>query len=330
MENLKAERKIFFIAVNTGYTENGQPDSRFIDFYKERSGKGLHCAIVGNVAIPNGHGTNSSTPKLENTQPWRSVAESIRSEGSLAGIQLSTTWEGYKGNKKFITSSPEQEIINYKKIASSFDAPYIKAQFNSLKEATKISVDCGFNHIQLHAAHGYFFNLVLDRRLSRHHELAEDSVHHWLTEIIPRDIETSIRISSITGAKQFDTPENPALEHLINLPFDYHDISEGFYNIDKKLIYPSLDRLLSARLDRTKNLALKFQNRKIIASGKSLAFRKDDLPQNIHIGICRDLIANPNFLLDLSNGCKNKMKCHYYSREKTALICGLWSQSSSE
>lgn len=324
MEHPSTDRHIFFLAVNTGYTNYGTPDSRFLDFYAERSGKGLHCAIIGNVSIPHGHGTNRSTPQIKNLAIWQEIAKAISDKGTLPGIQLSTTWEGYSGIRKFITKTPEEEIASYKKIASEFEEPHIKAQFRALNDATKIAIDCGFKHIQLHAAHGYFFNLLLDSRFSKHHQLATELTHCWLDSAVPRDIETSVRMSTLTGANQFDSIESAFIDGLINLPFAYHDISEGFYNIDKKLIYPSLGGILADRIERTKNIALRNPNNRFIASGKSFALTKDKLPANIHIGVCRDLIANPNFLIDQHNGCKNKMKCHYYSRGDSAITCGLW------
>lgn len=321
---LNTDRRIFFLAVNTGYTKNGIPDNRFLEFYAERSGNGLHCAIVGNVAIPNGHGTNVNTPKIERLTIWKEIAEAISDKGALPGIQLSTTWLGYNGNKGFISKTPEEEISNYKRIASSFEQAHIRAQYRSLEDATKTAIDCGFKHIQLHAAHGYFFNLLLDSRFSKHHQLASELTQHWLGNTIPDGIETSIRISTLTGAHQFDSIESSFIEDLTSIPFDYHDISEGFYNIDKKLIYPSLDEILAARIERTKTIALRNPNNSFIASGKSFALTKIELPKNVHIGTCRDLIANPNFLQDQHNGCKNKMKCHYYSRGKSTITCGRW------
>lgn len=319
-------RKIFFLAVNTGYTHNGTPEQRFIDFYAERSGKGLYCAIVGNVAIPNGFGTNSTTPRMENTRIWNKLAEEISKKGTLPGIQLSTTWENYIGAKSFIARTPAEQLDSYRHIASNFNKDYVIKQFSSLSEATNIAIDSGFKHIQLHAAHGYFFNLILDNRFSNHHELAIDLTQEWVKSTGQSGIETSVRLSSLTGFSKFDSIQNSFIRDITEIPFSYHDISEGFYNINKQLIYPSLKKILTARLDRSINIALKHPKNKFIVSGKSYTLRQDTLPPNIHIGICRDLIANPNFLLEQDKGCKNKMKCHYYSRGYSSMSCGQWKQ----
>jgi NADPH2 dehydrogenase len=322
-------KKIFFLAVNTGYTKNGVPDRRFLDFYSDRSGKGLHCAIVGNVAIPDGFGTNSSTPRIENRKIWLALAEAISSKGSLPGIQLSTTWENYAGAKKFLTNSPAEQLDHYRHTASKFDQNQIKSQFLSLKKATDIAINSGFKHIQLHAAHGYFFNLILDNRFSKHNDLAIDLTQDWLESIRSSKIETSIRISTLTGADEFDKENSSFLEKLTEIPFNFHDLSEGFYNINKRLIYPSIENILAERINRNINIALKHPHRNFISSGKSHALTQNDLPNNIHIGICRDIIANANFLQDKNNGCKNRMKCHYYSRGSSAITCGTWNKNST-
>ena len=322
-------RRIFFLAVNTGYTNDGTPDRRFLEFYSERSGGGLHCAIVGNVAIPSGFGTNSNTPRIEINPIWREIAGAISNRGTIPGIQLSTTWEDYVGAKSFMAKTPLEQLANYKYIASKFDDDHIKAQFLSLETATKIAVDSGFRHIQLHAAHGYFFNLILDNRFSHNHGLAQELTRKWLEFTGQAEIETSIRISALTGAENFDLKQSTFLEEIVKIPFDYHDISEGFYNISKKLIYPSIHKILSDRIERSLDIAVKYPENNFIVSGKSRILKLESVPGNVHVGICRDLIANANFLGEQERGCKNKMKCHYYSRGDSFMTCGQWGEGRS-
>jgi hypothetical protein len=39
------DRLVFLLGVNTGFVTGGAPDYRCIDFYRQRSSPGLHCAI---------------------------------------------------------------------------------------------------------------------------------------------------------------------------------------------------------------------------------------------------------------------------------------------
>jgi NADPH2 dehydrogenase len=188
-----------------------------------------------------------------------------------------------------------------------------------------MAVKAGFRHVQLHAAHGYLFNLLIDRRLSAHADLATKSIEAWAKELASIDVETSLRFSMWSGHPflDLDTGDKFA-DEIAAMPVNYIDASVGFYNIDKRLIYPSTPTLLSARVTATLAIANRHPSANLIMSGMSNRAWDDLLPNNIHIGICRDLIANPNFLQERANGCKTCMKCHYFSRGAENLTCGLW------
>src|SRR5262245_42138047 len=61
----------------------------------------------------------------------------------------------------------------------------------------------------------------------------------------------------------------------------------------------------------------------VILSGRASA-AVNDLPHNVHVGLFRDLIANPRFLYDRSQGCQDSGKCHYHSRGAKSVICPRW------
>ncbi|MHC8337633.1 hypothetical protein [Pseudomonas sp. HLT2-19-2] len=326
MKTSKNNKNIFFLAVNTGFTDHNQPNDAFLEFYESRSGNGLYCSIIGNVAIPNGHGSNNSTPIIENNPIWRKIAKSILNKQTLPGIQFSTTWPNYIGELTFIAKNQKDQLDNYKKISSSFDSNYITTQFQLLESATKIAIDSGFQHIQLHVAHGYFFNLILDHRFSKYADLGLELASNWLLQNKKNGIETSIRASMSTGADEMDSTDSFSDNPILTLPTDYFDLSAGFYNINKRLIYPSTKTILETRYKDSLNIAKQNSNIKFIISGKSQALFSSDLPDNAHIGICRDLIANENFLSERIHGCQNKMKCHYFSRGKNKLTCGMWKK----
>ncbi|WP_417425891.1 hypothetical protein [Hoeflea sp.] len=111
---------------------------------------------------------------------------------------------------------------------------------------------------------------------------------------------------------------------VAELSFDFVDLSSGFYNIDKRLIYPARPDYLESRLQESLAVGLRHKNRLFIVSGRALMHDFEAIPDNIHIGICRDLIANPNFLQEVDDGCRNHSKCHYYSRGERHITCGRW------
>ncbi len=318
-------RKYFFLAVNTGLVSEQLPDRRCRDFYAQRSGHGLYCSIVGNVVIPEGFGSNQNTAMISNSSAWGLLAKSIEAEGAVPGIQLATAWLGYRGMRNFVASSTNNEIAQYRAVAASYSTEEISNLFLALQHGTDLAVEAGFRHVQLHAAHGYLFSLVIDRRICALAYIALAAIDDWAYRLNKAGIETSLRFSLRTGDPSFDAAgNNEFLDTISSLSVSYLDVSSGFYNVNKRLIYPSLAPILLARRDETLALALRHRNARFILSGKSAHVPEASLPTNVDIGICRDLIANPNFLRDRDEGCINLMKCHYFSRGAPHLTCGRW------
>lgn len=318
-------RKIFFVGLNTGLVTNGLPDSRCCDFYARRSGHGLYCCIVGNVVIPAGIGTNKNTAEISNSAAWHQLAAAIRSNGALPGIQLATTWDGYSGQRKFVAALPANEIARYRKIAGEISGEDVERLFLALHTGTRLAIDAGFRHIQLHAAHGYLFSLLVDERIYSHAEHVIAKIVEWAKSVRAYGAEVSLRFSLKTGDAAFDGADGHEFSgRMAALPMNYLDVSSGFYEIDKRLIYPSLGRVLDERRRETFELAARHSDVQFIYSGKSARVPAMELPQNVHLGICRDLIANPNFIDSPEIGCVNSMKCHWYSRNKDNIECGRW------
>src|SRR5262249_26142235 len=113
---------------------------------------------------------------------------------------------------------------------------------------------------------------------------------------------------------------------IARLPFDYVDLSSGFYSVDKRLIYPARPDVLAARLSDSVALASRHPGRRFILSGRAMRHNWAELPLNMQLGLCRDLIANPKFLQDPTNGCRNHGKCHYFSRGEDRLTCARWTE----
>lgn len=325
MSNYKGSRKYFFLAVNTGYVTNRLPDQRCYDFYVNRSKHGLHCAIVGNVVVPGGIASNDVCAEISNSDEWRRLALGIAEQGALPGIQLSSAWHGYRGMKAFLPHPGEDRISEYRQIAASMTPADVRTMFSGLDCGTELAIQAGFRHVQLHAAHGYLFNLMVDHRLSPHSDLALDLIHKWATNLKSADIESSLRFSLYSGDSSLDDQgQNQFIDTVANLPVGYLDVSAGYYNINKRLIYPTSTDLLAARHSATLELAAAHPKASFILSGKSTAFFNSTLPDNVHIGICRDIIANPDFMKERSSGCVNSMKCHYFSRGQSHITCGRW------
>jgi 2,4-dienoyl-CoA reductase-like NADH-dependent reductase (Old Yellow Enzyme family) len=327
--NLSAiERRFFFLPVNTGYVQNSLPTDRYIEFYEARSGHGIHCVIVGNVVIPGGFASNYACAEISDSEAWKHLTAAIKAKGARAGIQLSTAWEKYQGIKQFVPSSGYDPVSEYRAVLADTSPKEIAQVFENLRRGIELSVYAGFTHIQVHAAHGYLFSLLLDKEFCQYSELALAHLDWIAAELNSTNIESSIRISLTTGDKGVDQNRSEVISKILGLPFTFFDISFGFYNINKHLIYPSTKYLLKKRLALSLALAAQFPDKQIIISGKSIALWHTPLPDNVHIGIGRDLIANPNFLRDRTTGCTDCMKCHYYSNSELQLRCEKWESGN--
>ncbi|MBB1367616.1 hypothetical protein H5154_14630 [Pseudoalteromonas sp. SR44-5] len=317
------KKQSFFLAVNTGFVSNGLPDEDCIEFYKARSGKGIGCSIVGNVVISGGYATNNVCSMISKDKVWVTLATSITNNGSIAGIQLSSTWPDYTGNKKFVATQHQNPIEDYKVAVSQLSFLDIELILTNLKNSIEISIDAGFKHIQIHAAHGYLFSLLIDPFFSKHSEYFLGNIDKIAGNLKSRKIQSSIRFSLLTGSQKLDKNRSPLIERIMETKFDFFDVSFGFYNINKNLIYPETNSALKSRRLKTLELAKKFPNRNFIISGKVKLSELHNFPDNIYLGVCRDLIANPNYILQSNFGCLNCGDCHYYSKGKSRLECGV-------
>lgn len=324
-----SNKLVFLLGVNTGFVTDGVPNARYVEFYRQRSSPGLHCAIVGNVVIPGGYGSNQSTPSIDSNPVWASVADAIRKRGSLPGIQLATAWEGYEGARKFLSANTAEVIGRARELVCSLRGTGVDQILNSFEAGAAIAVDHGFAHIQVHAAHGYLLSLLIDQRINPNSRHVEDRLGILADFLRRQGVESSIRISMRTGDAQFDASGALLLQDRIAaLPFDFVDLSSGFYNVDKRLIYPARPEVTAARFRESLDAVLRHPSRRFIVSGR-IAQRTSELPQNAHVGLCRDLIANPHFLAEPENGCRNHGKCHYYSRGGEHVTCPRWSETTS-
>lgn len=320
-------RRIFFVGVNTGYAREGEPTEEFVSFFEARSSPKLHCSIVGNVVVPGGEPTNSGTAIISASSVWRDLATRIARRGSIPGIQLASTWPGFVACSSFRPRDSAAGIERARALINDMSRSDVTSILRSLEAGSRMAVDAGFRHVQLHAAHGYLFNLLLDDRLNRQANEVRLEIADWLRRWNSAAVETSVRISLRSGDAALDGVNTDRfLDALASLPASYLDVSSGFYAVDKRLIYPARKDVLIERHAQTCALAKAHPSRAFIASGRILESGVD-WPSNVHFGVCRDLIANPHFLDDFKNGCENRGKCHYFSRGAPSLTCAKWHQS---
>ncbi len=323
---LSKDRLAFFLGVNTGFVTNGTPDRRYVEFYARRSSPALHCAIIGNVVVPGGFGSNASTPIMGPDPIWSTVAREIDLGGSLPGVQLATAWEGYRGVRRFFSADGGEVIEHARALVRSIDRATTQRLLDSFEAAAQMSIDHGYRHVQVHAAHGYLPSRLVDDRINPGAAAFRDGLALFAERLGSMGVESSIRVSMRTGDHAFDAAGSRDFMGAISaLPFDFVDLSSGFYNIDKRLIYPARPEILAERHDESASVAATHPDRDFIVSGRVFDVA-GTMPGNAHIGLCRDLIANPRFLEEPGKGCRNHGKCHYYSRGASHVTCPQWAE----
>lgn len=325
MHALQKNKKIFFLPVNTGYQCKNLPNTRCIEFYKERSSEELYCAIVGNVVIPNGYPSNEYCTFISDHTVWQELSQAIKDKGAKPGIQLSSSWPSYAGIKAFKISNTSKAISSYKTILKDVTLNQLKDVIENLTAGIQSAITAGFEHIQIHAAHGYLFCLMIDPEFCKYENFVQEEFTKIALSLKQQEIESSIRFSLLTGDKDSDSNRLTFITNLCQLPFDFFDISSGFYNINKHLIYADTDDICSERLKLSVELAKKSKDKRFILSGRSIGLKTNDLPENLEIGICRELIANPKILSNGNFECKECGKCHYYSNNEEFLQCNNWN-----
>lgn len=332
----------FFLApINTGFSSNGLPDDRLIDFHKNRSGNGIGVSYVGNVAIDKEFITNENTLYLVNESDrlaWETLAKTVLNMGSVPGIQLGCRVSSIKPMR---TSFINNYINEYVKKASeefcSFSHMLIDSIIQKYIESAMIAYNLGFKVIQIHAAHGYFLSLSLSQAFNKRTDKYGDKIGilkliiDGIRKKIP-DAVLDVRVSLIEGIKGKDIELEEKCElisKIFEMDIDIISISNGIYNIDKYLIYPDSN----AEHGLYENYGIKFSQQypsKIWnIAGNIYDIQKLEGLQvpNLTYSIGRALIADPLFLRktemkDENNivKCKKCNKCHYYSNSKKFLL----------
>jgi 2,4-dienoyl-CoA reductase-like NADH-dependent reductase (Old Yellow Enzyme family) len=108
------------------------------------------------------------------------------------------------------------------------------------------------------------------------------------------------------------------------------DYSAGFYTVDRRLIYPGIEKgvlpFLGDVLEVSRELTC------ICGVGGNVQELRliPELPKNFVVSVGRALIADPQVLKKtrLGNGdqikaCKRTGRCHYFSRRKRSIECGV-------
>ncbi|MCI9048251.1 MAG: hypothetical protein HFG71_13490 [Hungatella sp.] len=328
INSLDIPTNVFFSPINPGYCVNGILSKEFKDFFIERSGLDIGICYIGNVSLLTNWSSNINTAVFSQNKSvcWSALASEIKKNGSYAGIQLAWKPEAIKMQKEFVTGDVLGQLVYFRQFYDSFD------QFDQVStlfsESISQAFQDGFQVIQLHAAHGYGLSLLLSREVSRCENPRETKgarlIRQIVDKLLKREGILDIRISLYEGINDGSDEwayKTRLFEFFQECGFNLISLSNGFYNIDKNMIYPvKQDR--TAILKEAETLAGTYQDMfwNVAGNMEFVLQSRKAFPPNLTFSLGRQLLSDPKTILKIRqhreseiNKCSGCNKCHYYS-----------------
>ena len=332
--------RFFFAPINTGYSNNGAPTSRLIEFHASRSGKKIGISYVGNVAIGAQFVTNNSTLYLsDNEDKWLELTQTISSNDSLPAIQLGCRYSKIQPIKSWKNTDILKYLEDVKSELDTISKEEIELiEENFIKSALK-AISLGFEVIQIHAAHGYFLSLLLSNKFNIRKDEYGENKTLLLEKIIKKIRESSpeaildIRISLLEGLDSEDFEieyKKEVIKEICKLDVDIISISHGIYNVNKEFIYPPADWGHGVYIDKVLPFSMEYPDILWNIAGNIWDLNKinQHIPNNVTFSIGRSIIADSEFVRKTIDGktkeinkCNRCNLCHYYSLGKSYMEC---------
>lgn len=330
INNIEIPTKIFFAPINTGLAIDGNPTDKLVDFQIQRSGKLIGISYIGNVAIGKEYVTNNRNTYFTNkVDKWKNICEIIKKNGTIPAIQLGCRYSKIVPITEKFSKSKDQYIKCAIDELNSISKEEIDEIINKYVDNAMIAYELGYPIIQIHAAHGYFLSLLLSDTFNyRKDEYGRRT--RALTKIVEKiksknhNIIIDVRLSIIEGIKseieEFKYKEH-IMKDIVNSGVDIISLSNGIYNIDKRLIYPDI-RMNEVYINQGIYFANKYPEVIWNTCGNIYNFKKLQKInlKNLAYSIGRSLLADPYMILKYVNGkeetiqhCIGCNRCHYYS-----------------
>tara|TARA_R110002073_G_scaffold177188_12_gene335180 strand:- start:11568 stop:12647 length:1080 start_codon:yes stop_codon:yes gene_type:complete len=332
----------FFLApINTGFSKDGLPDSRLVEFHHARSGHRIGISYVGNVAISDRYRVSNATADIDRGEGmWKEVAAIISKNGSIAGIQLACQLDNEPATRKWRNRDQSRYVDRQQRFINSLSSLQLSQIVDGFVSASQHATQLGFEVVQIHAAHGYLLSRLLSPTLNvRRDEFGKDRTL-VLSQIIRRIRAASpktlvdVRISMTTGLHRFEDDwdvTKHVIRTIVESGADIVSISNGMYEVDRFQIYPPQPMGHACYQQHAKMIADEFPSTIVNIAGNIFSLSSlDDAPNNLTYSIGRALIADPEFVAKSSFGqaaeireCRRTGHCHYFSRGKPHIECGV-------
>jgi len=273
---------------------------------------------------------------MSSSKKWAELASAISRAGSTPGIQLSATLPGYRGQTAFTSKKQDEEFRSYQNLFNKMTKRDWEHIFDRFGGAVDLAFRHGFDHVQIHAAHGYAFSLVLDPVINPT-SVGIGPMAELLQHLSKRfSNRSSLRISWCTGLT-YDFQRQARILAFWKpfAPMIELDLSNGYYNLDKRMIYPPHERGEAPYLQNAITLAQTYPYASFIVAGNiwNPYLLRDCCPPNIHFAIARALIADPNHLVSAMEKsirlCDDCGDCHFFSTGRKNVTCPKWHNKAN-
>lgn len=340
--------RCFLAPINTGYSRNGNPDRRLIQFHQLLSSNHIGISLTGTTAISRETKINESSLILDRQSDFRAfkdLSDCIKSKGSLPGIQLGFRIATKAAEKSWKCLNKREFIENTINEFSSYSEEFFDELAEKIFESVCFAVETGFEVIQLHAAHGYFLSLLLSEvfnpRKDKFRYYDCDMLFNVVRKIrrtFPEKI-ISVRLNCIYDLKEREEEIKRAIflaQALFENGVDHIDFSAGIYDLNKNLVYPSTSDGHACYADYAFQIRKKIiqLNNLISFAGNIWDLESIDkvLPENMAISIGRSLLADPEFITKYFENRSNEIvkclreqncPCHFYSNSASHIGCAV-------
>lgn len=334
--------RYFLAPINTGFANNGVPNSNFVEFYQKRSGNEIGITYIGNIAIGAEWITNQNTPWISpDSLDWERISSIILKNGSLPGIQLACRLSDTEPLKAWRKKNIKKFMEMRRKRFLEISRKDIENIIRSFIDSAELAIKYGFKVIQFHAAHGYFLAQLLDNRFNLRGDIFGSDPLSFIKLIISeirmkhKNIIIDIRISLLDGIEDGRIEYKrkcDLIESLFRAGLDIISISNGIYDLNKSFIYPPKSWGHGPFVKMVIPLAKRYPDILWNVAGNIWDIRRlpKELPNNMTFSIARSLIADPEMVKkQMTDNFKNIYKCsrrgdcHYYIRGRNHISCPL-------
>ncbi len=341
IKGIEVKSKFFFAPINTGLASNGNPTEELLRFHSLRSNEYTGISYVGNVAIDIETVTNGNTLFINSSMKnYSELASVIKKGGSIPGVQIACFKSKFGAQRNWKNSNAADYIEFVRNEVRSLTQTQIRQVIESFQNGIKKLVESGFGAIQIHGAHGYFLNNFLSETFNcRTDEFGKDRtliIKEILDGIDPvvKSTIIDLRISLFEESFQdkLTSKQLSFLETICNISgVDIISVSNGIYNLDKKLIYPVKSKGVSFMMEILAE-AFKIFTKKIWNVSGNVGNIPELIKQDnsITFSIGRSIIADHDFLRKHFEckaqeivECCYKNECHYFTLKKDSIECGV-------